>query len=429
MRATLRPVAVAAAGLALIATAATAPAAVAAEPHGHHHNQGGKDTTPYAFRAVSYGTRIRGGQLPVSSGTTSYQAIACTNRLGTGKENQVATVELPGLGRLDGVYATTGTSGGGDDVASYSTHTIGSLTLDVPNVLGLKIKAIQASSKAYHDAGGYHADTAVSVAGITLSVAGQDLVSLPIPKPDAPVEVPGLVRISVGKEKKVVTPAGAQAKAEGLVIQVLPTGTKIQVAHTAAKLDTGIRRGLFYGKANATQVKAVGDLVRSGPQPLEVMPCQGTGGETRTKSLASVSVPGVLQVDGAGTAVNGLQTGKKAAGYTTASLARANLLNGALVIDAITARAHVVRGPGGVHADSDGTQIGGVVVQGQSIPVGALEGLEIPGVLRVDTNVVTRTNGGIDVVGVRITLLDGSGAVIDLAHAELKIAGADLPKK
>jgi hypothetical protein len=43
--------------------------------------------------------------------------------------------------------------------------------------------------------------------------------------------------------------------------------------------------------------------------------------------------------------------------------------------------------------------------------------------------VVTKTKGGIDVVGVRITLLDGSGAVIDLAHAELKIAGADLPKK
>lgn len=428
MRVPFRPVAVAAAALALAATAVAAPAAVAAKPHGHH-NQGAKDTTPYAFRAVSYGTRVRGGQLPVSSGTTSYQAIACTNRLGTGKENQVATVELPGLGRLDGVYATTGTSGGGDDVASYSTHTIGSLTLDVPNVLGLKIKAIQASSKAYHDAGGYHADTAVSVAGITLSVAGQDLVNLPIPKPGAPVEVPGLVRISVGKEKELVTPASAQAKAEGLVIQVLPTGTKIQVAHTAAKLDTGIRRGLFYGKANATQIKAVGDLVRSGPQPLEVMPCQGTGGETRTKSLASVSVPGVLQVDGAGTAVNGRQTGTKADGYTTASLARANVLNGALVIDAITARAHVVRGKGGVRSDYDGTRIGSVTVQGQTIPTGALEGLEIPGVLKVDTDVVTRTNGGIDVVGVRITLLNGSGAVIDLAHAELKIAGAGLPKK
>src|SRR4051812_25337998 len=95
----------ASATLALVATTGAAPAALAAKPHHHHHHQS-HDVTPYAFRAVSFGTRVRGGQLPASSGTTSYQGIACTNRLGTAKENQIATVELPNLGRVDNVLAT-----------------------------------------------------------------------------------------------------------------------------------------------------------------------------------------------------------------------------------------------------------------------------------------------------------------------------------
>ncbi len=104
----------------------------------HHHGSSGNTAkpTPYAFRAVGYGTRVRDGDLPVSSGTTSYQAIACTNLIGTVKENQVATVELPGLGRLDGVLANTGTTGAGDNVSTYATHEIASLSLELPTCSG-----------------------------------------------------------------------------------------------------------------------------------------------------------------------------------------------------------------------------------------------------------------------------------------------------
>lgn len=412
------------AALALTVTATPSGAALAAKPH---HGPGSK-VTPYAFRAVSYGTRVRGGQIPASSGTTSYQAIACTNRLGTAKENQVATVQLPGLGRLDGVYTTTGTTGSGDAVSSYATHDIGSVALEVPGLLGLQVKAVHTRSVASHDATGYHADTEVSVGRIVLTLAGQPALDLPIPKPDAPVVVPGVLSISLGKEKRVAGATGAIAKADGLVIDVLPTKTRVQVAHTATKLDQGIQRGLFFGKANATRITALADLVRSGPQPLQVIPCKGTGGETRSKSLAAVSVPGVLQVSAADAAANGSQTKKRAKGFMAASVAHADVLNGTLVLDAIRARAHVVRSLHGVKADTEGTAVGAVRVNGQPMSLEQLDGLELPGVLKVDTNVVTRTGAGIEVVAVRVTLLDGTGAVIDLAHAELEIAGTGLAK-
>ena len=53
------------------------------------------DRTPFAYRAVTYGSRVRGGALPASSGTTSYQAIGCTNVTAVNKTNAVASVKLP----------------------------------------------------------------------------------------------------------------------------------------------------------------------------------------------------------------------------------------------------------------------------------------------------------------------------------------------
>ena len=47
--------------------------------------------------------------------------------------------------------------------------------------------------------------------------------------------------------------------------------------------------------------------------------------------------------------------------------------------------------------------------------------LEVPGVARLERAVVLRTRRGVSVIGLRITLLDGSGAVVDLAEARLGI--------
>ncbi len=47
--------------------------------------------------------------------------------------------------------------------------------------------------------------------------------------------------------------------------------------------------------------------------------------------------------------------------------------------------------------------------------------LEIPGIAKLERRVATRTATGIKVVALRITLLDGSGAVVDLGEAQLQI--------
>jgi hypothetical protein len=52
--------------------------------------------------------------------------------------------------------------------------------------------------------------------------------------------------------------------------------------------------------------------------------------------------------------------------------------------------------------------------------------LRIPGVARIESNVISRTRRGISVTALRVTLLDGSLAVINIAHARASIAPSGL---
>ena len=54
--------------------------------------------TAYAMSAAGFGTRVRGGDVPVSSGTSSYDAIGCTNKAGVAHGEHVESVDLAGLG-------------------------------------------------------------------------------------------------------------------------------------------------------------------------------------------------------------------------------------------------------------------------------------------------------------------------------------------
>ena len=87
----------------------------------------------------------------------------------------------------------------------------------------------------------------------------------------------------------------------------------------------------------------------------------------------------------------------------------------------IVGKATVIRTAHGVVRSAKGTQLGTVTANGQSQTFPKTGVLEIPGVAKLERGVVTRSRSGISVIGLRITLLDGSGAVIDLAEAKLHI--------
>lgn len=373
-----------------------------------------KVATRFALKAAGFGTRVDGGQLPAASGTTGYQVIGCTNKAGITRDNYEADVTLPGLGTVSGVKTKTWTRyrPAKKEVSVYSMHNVAAVHLGA----GLSLTAVNSLSRVWHDPKGFHTETTTSIGSIKL--AGQ---TIPIPTPDTPITIPGVVSIAIGDHNERKDKDGAYASANAVDIRLLLTDTRVRVSHTAALMGSGITYGRFSGQSNATQVHALDENVKSGPTPLSYMPCQGTKGETRIKSVASVDLAGQIVVGAAQNRQMGKQDKEKATGFEESSIASITL--GPLTINAIKARANVTRFKSGkVVKDADGTTIGEIVVNGeaQAIPDPG-QALEIPGLLKLEANVIEKTKKGIDVVAVRITLLDGTGAVIDLGHARLLI--------
>jgi hypothetical protein len=384
------------------------------------------DRTPFAYRAVTYGSRVRGGDLPASSGTTSYQAIGCTNAVGVDKHNSVSSVDLPSLGEVQGVKTRAWTERSNGVHSSYSTHEIDRVVLHEDDFGQLAVKGLYSLSRAFHDSQGFHATTETAIQSLVYTPTNGAPQVLDAPKPNQPVIIPGLLEIHSGIEKTIVDGNHAKAKADVLEIRLVPTNTKVRIAHTAAQIARGVKRGLFAGLSAATQVQALNNLVRSGPQPLTRMPCQGTQGKVKGKDVASVDLLPLIQVGAASTRQMGQQRPGKASGFEEARIAQIDLGGGQLVITGIRGRANVERTREGVTFDSKGTTIGSATVNGTEYSFPELDGVTIPGLVQIDTNVVTEMDSGLDVVAVRLTLLDGSGAVIDLGHARLLIAGSGL---
>ncbi len=416
--------AAAAASLALVGTSAfVAPASADFDKSVYAKKS---DRTAFAYKSATYGSRVRGGSIPASSGTTSYQAVGCTNAVGINKTNDVASVEIPGLGTAKGVTTRNWTERRNGVHSSYSMHDIAKVVIGESSFGELAIKGLSSYSRAYHDASGFHATTKTEVASITFTPSGGSPQVLAIPTPGQPLVIPGVLEIRLGSEKRIATASLAKARADVLDVRLVPTNTRVRVAHTGALIGGGVKRGLFAGFSAATQVSALNNLVKSGPQPHTRMPCQGTQGKVKGQDVASVDLAPLLEVGAASTRQLGKQRADKARGYELARVASVDLGGGQLVITGIQGRANVVRTRAGVKADTKGTTFLTATVNGTAYSFPELDGLSIPGLVEIETGVVEKFKSGIEVIAVRLTLLDGSGAVVDLGHAKLLIADSQL---
>jgi hypothetical protein len=410
----------------LIATAMAplcAGLALAASPSyaGHHLTKHPTKSTSFAFKSTGYGSRIIGGQLPVGSATTGFKAIGCTTRAGLSRTNNVVSAALPGLGTANGIKTHVWTTSRHGAVASHSVHTIARVALVQSGLGTLSLDAVRARSTALHNASGFHATTTTTLGGISFTPVVGPEVTFPAPTPDQPLTIPGLATIYAGEHSTKESGNGAVADSYALRVEMIPTGTSIRIARSHAELYSGMTGGVFKGHSAATHVvTALGDIVKSGPNPLTPMPCQGTYGKTHEKSLASIDLGGQLVVKGATSAETGNQKGDRAWGVSRAEVARVSL-GGQLVIDGVVGKVSVSRHNGHLTRSAKGTVLGRVTVAGQAQKFPKTGVLEIPGLAKLERGVVTRSHHGISVIGLRITLLDGSGAVIDLGEASLGI--------
>lgn len=378
--------------------------------------------THFAVSGSGFGTRAGGGALPTGTSPTAYQHIGCTNKAGLVRTNDVAQQEIPGLGTLSGLRTRIWTTRHHGVVASHARHRIARLALVDTPLGSLSVTGITSEVTASHDGSGFHTATSSTLGGISLTPLIGPVATFPLPTPDQPVSIPGVATISIGPSATHSGAHGAVASAYALKIDVALTDTHVKLARSHATIADGVSFGLFHGRSFATRVSAADDTLASGPNPLTIMPCQGTGGHPRGKSVADVDLAGLLAVHGLRSRDRSEQTRARAHGYALGKVARVNLGAGAVIVDGIVGRANVSRTAHGVVRTARGTTIGTVTVNGQVHRFPRTGVLEVPGVAKLEERLVHRTRTGISVTALRITLLDGTGAVIDLGHAQLNIS-------
>lgn len=381
--------------------------------------------TKFGLHAMGFGTQIKGGDLPVASGATGFAHITCTTLAGINRGNGVANVNLPGLGQIDALTTKVSTIKKGKTVTAVSEHKLAGITL-VETLLGsLSLGAVSSKAKVWHDGKGFHSEVDTKVAGIVLTPPVGDPIVLEIPTLGTPVEVPGLLRLTLGETKVVKKKGFIFARAQALLIEILPTNTKVKVALSRARMTRGVVNSIMSGYAAGLKGKVLDPLVNIGRTPTRPLPCEGTGGKAKGHSAVGVNIPGVLNVGAANVKVFGHQTGRRRArAWAEASIASVNLLGGTIVIEGVKARANVKRRPGKLVRNTNGTSTLKITISGEEISLPKIGALEIPGLLKIEEGVTRKVRGGIEVIALQITLLEGSGATIDLGVARAQVKKA-----
>jgi hypothetical protein len=377
--------------------------------------------THFAMQASGYGSRVGGGSIPASSDKSAFQIIGCTNLAGLSKTNAEAQLTPASDLTLSAVKThvwTTKTSTGA--VNSWASHKIATATL-ADTASGLVINGISSISHSWHSATGFHATTRVKVADITL-----DGVPYLVPARGTPLDLPGIGELTLGSGRTARSASAASATVDAVRLHVTATNTTTFLAHTHSQIVDGVRTGLFNGAAYGTSATGLSGQATSGATPLLIMPCQGTGGTIQHRSIARVHLGGETNAKALTTSQRTVVAGGTADAYERAAVGTANVTS-TLHAKGVVAKAHVTRTSGGAYTkDTRGTSTGTIVYNGHQVAIPASGVLRIAGVARIESNVVSRTRRGISVTALRVTLLDGSLAVINIAHAKVSIAPSGL---
>ena len=419
MRPTLRLGTIAASAGLLAAVLTAAPTTTSASPASPVAKATVK--TGFALYSTGVGSVVTGGQLPAGSDGTAFTMIGCTVRAGITKSNFVEETTVPGLGVLSGIRTRLWTEKSGDVVSSYSTHRVAEVVI-ADNPLGtLTLEGVRSLSRAYHDGTRFRTETETQVAKIVLTPAGGPEQVLDIPAPGEPIVVPGLARISVGNKVTQNITDGVRVAADALDIKVIPSNTRARIAHTAARIQRGAPFGTFRGFSAGVQARGLDDNVKIGRTPLSLMPCKGTKGQVKNKAIAAVHLGDQAVVRGLDSEQMGAQRPGSATAYELGHVAKVNLGNGQLIVDGITGKANVTRTATTLERDTKGTTIGTITANGREYKFPDSGVIRIPGVAKLEEGLVRNIKNGISVIALRITVLDGTGAVIDLGVAEVSI--------
>ncbi|SDS36067.1 choice-of-anchor P family protein [Microlunatus soli] len=399
---------VAGAALALAGTIAVTPHASAAPAA--HFTHGGS----------AYGSTAKLGSV-VNSGTTSLVTMCVTDK--STRDNNAAAVNLGAAGKIGAV--TTSIKGSEDSPQTVTTTKTGAVNLlgGIIRADAITTKATVTSTSSGFKTSGTTKIADLKIAGVPISVTPAKNTKISLPA--------GLGAVTLNRQASYINSAGrAQMIVDALVINVnkssllgLPSGA-IVVGHSNALLNNPVHTRP-YGNAYGSEVQLVGGVVKSGRTAATNLPCGGTTGRTLSNDTAAVSVPGILKVGAVGTTGLSTDSSTATAAKTSSTTGAVSVLDGAIKLDAITAKASATQKPGQPVVKSiAGTKLVGLTINGKPIKVTTKENtkIDVAGIGTLWLNKTTRSSTGISVYAVQLELLKAqsgmkAGAKISIGYA------------
>ncbi len=447
-------------GIALSGAALVGPAGAAERQRPVLHE------TDYGFQATAYGTRVTSDVAGLDSTRSAFSYLSCTRLAGRKDHETLAGVQLPAndpyvdVQTVDSRTRTYRAKKKGIDGAITGINKIGQVRLGNTSTPRLTIQDLRTQSKAWATSDGkLKTSNKVSAGPITIEGLSEDpgtgtplddlinaandgiaQVIAALQENGGAIEIPGLGLLSFGFDRQVKHKYFAAASSFVLRVQLYGpdqvsgggddsmVGIGRSWARINRDLPAGVMGGFGFG-ANTKLLDGVVKVGRVGEQPLR---CRGTDGKVRTGPIAGVDLGGAGQLVASGLQGRafGVQHDSGAArAWTEGSVANAQL--GPLEIRGIVGKANVKQNKAGkiVRRNIKGSSIGEILVDGDSqgsfgpgetsqIPADG-----IPGVAKIELFKKTRTNRGMRVSAVVITLADGSPgvSVIRLGNAQLHI--------
>lgn len=380
--------------------------------------------TMFAMQATGWGSRLTGGSLPVGSDDSAFEVIGCTNKAGITRRNYEGDVNLGPVGDLFAVETQLWTEKNGGIVASNATHSIARVVLGDATTGRLELRGVESTARAWHNASGFRAKTTANILSATYFAPGSTTgTPQAVPTPGQPLVIPGLVRVAVPDTQQFAGRGSAKATVDAVRVDFYPTDTTLRLAHSAATIFAGVKRGMFRGYSAGVRADALDQNAKVGRTPLLLMPCQGTRGKTGRRALARVELGDNIVLRGLYDAQRGTNRWRQAEGYERGRVAHLKLSGGnrTLEINGIVGQANVTRTARGLQRDNKGTTIGEILVNGDRRALPKSGTLEIPGLVKLEAGVTKKIRGGLRVIGLRVTVLDGSGATVDLGVAQLRV--------
>ncbi len=372
---------------------------------------------PFTFGASAWGSTVKVAGPLLNSGKTAYVALGCTHRDNISKENPTASVEIPGVADLGAVVSTVTTkrSQQGEVYTSTGHSSIANASVFAGEI---EFGAIETTATTANGPDGYSADVDFNIA--SLSIGG---VEVELTGDEQVIDVPGIAEIVIGGEKTKAL--NRQATASGTAVKITlvgPGGAVIKLGEARASIDGRIVNGFFTGGAYGTTVTVL-DTVESGKTANQPLPCVGTQGKDRTNEVATVDLGGVGEASGIISTVNGDQTPRPDATVHN-EIADVELLGELATLEAITTDVHVWEKPNGAIEYTADASIGSIRVGLVVIPLPTVPGqvVILPGVGELTFMEVTELKGGrgVEVIGARVTLLDGTEVVLSRSAATIK---------